>query len=323
MMWTTIECAGHPRDMGLAQGDAARAAIASELSRHGIAVRRSRFPSLRPLAAGSVRGQGAGRELFRHFAHLGERLEGMAKSAEVPLDSLLELHLRVREGGEAGGLLSRRASLRAKTVGGANASKTAHKSAILERSLPTALAGEAGWIVRHSRPEVGFSSVEITLPWLASSVAGVNEGGLAVMAGPLLWGTPGNSGAAPSHVLVQECLQRFEDLEGALGWCQKRPVEGDQSFVLADATGAVATVISTGGRQRVQAGEGELFVESGEGIASGEGGDAGGGAARSAGTPPGPDRVLLDPFARRLQLEASGMAVDISLMDSAPEPEGD
>ena len=216
MMWTTIECAGHPRDMGLAQGAAARAAIASELSRHGLAVERSRFPSLRPLAAGSIRGQGAGRELFRHFAHLAERLEGMAKGAEVPLDSLLDLHLRVREGGEAGGLLSRRASLRAKTVGGANASK----NALLERSLPIALPGEAGWIVRHSQPAVGFRSVEITLPWLVSSVAGVNEGGLAVMAGPLLWGTPGYSGAAPSHVLVQECLQRFEDLNGALGWCQ-------------------------------------------------------------------------------------------------------
>ena len=85
--------------------------------------------------------------------------------------------------------------------------------------------------------------------------------------------------------------------------------------MLADATGAVATVISTGGRQRVQAGEGELFVESGEGMASGEGAEESGSARRSAGTLPGPDRVLLDPCARRLQLDASGMAVDISLMD--------
>lgn len=320
MMWTTIECAGHPRDMGLAQGGAARAAIVGELARHGLAVERSRFPSLRPLATGSIRGQGAGREFFRHFAHLAERLEGMAKGADVPLDSLLDLHLRVREGGEAGGLLSRRASLRAKTVVDANASGDV-KHALLERSLPSARAGEAGWIVRHSQPAVGFRSVEITLPWLVSSVAGVNEGGLAVMAGPLLWGTPGYSGSAPSHVLVQECLQRFEDLDGALGWCQKRPVEGDQSFVLADATGAVATVISTGGRKRVQAGEGELFVESGEGMASGEDGAVSGSGGDcdndggSAGTPPGPDRVLLDPCARRLQLDASGMAVDISLMD--------
>ena len=304
MTWMTIECAGHPRDMGLAQGTAARVVIAKELSRLGLPSARSRLPSLRPLATGSTRGRGAGRELFRHFAHLAERLEGLAKNADVPLDSVLDLHLRVREGGQAGGLLSRRASLGTKTMSGAQNSKTA----LLERSLPMALPGEAGWVVRHSRPTVGFRSVEITLPWLVSSVAGVNEGGLAVMAGPLLWGTPGDAGSAPSHVLVQECLQRFEDLDGALGWCQKRPVEGDQSFVLADATGAVATVISTGGRQRVQAGEGELFVESGEGVEVGQ--DA-------AKAPAAPDRVVLDPTARTLQLEAAGTSVEINLNDSA------
>jgi hypothetical protein len=299
--------------MGLAQGAAAHTAIVTELARHGLPVQRSRWPSLRPLAVGSVRGQGAGRELFRHFAHLAERLEGLAKGANVPLDSVLDLHLRVREGGEAGGLLSRRASLRARTVGGANDSKTA----LLERSLPAALGSEAGWIVRHSAPAVGFRSVEITLPWLVSSVAGVNEGGLAVMAGPLLWGTPGYSGASPSHLLVQECLQRFEDLDGALGWCQKRPVEGDQSFVLADATGAVATVISTGGRQRVQAGEGELFVESGEGMPGDEPGAENDRAGSVLEPASASARVLLDPRARRLQLDAAGTAFDIGLVDSA------
>ncbi|MFK7896968.1 MAG: hypothetical protein AB8G23_14080 [Myxococcota bacterium] len=314
-MWTKTECAGHPRDMGLAQGEALRASIVQELARHGLATERSRMPSLTALAVGSIRGQGAGREMFRHFAHLAERLEGLAKRASVPLDSLLELHLRIREGGEAGGLLSRRASLRAKAVPGGEGPEGS-KSALLERSLPAALRGEAGWIVRQSEPAVGFRSVEITLPWLVSSVAGVNEGGLAVMAGPMLWGTPGFAGASPSHLLVQECLQRFEDLEGALGWCQKRPVEGDQSFVLADASGAVATVISKGRRRRVQPGEGELFIESGEGAADGDASEAEASSTSSSSSTEAEevtDRVLLDPSARRLQLDAAGSTLELTL----------
>lgn len=300
-MWTTIECAGHPRDMGLAQGAAVRTAIREEVERHGLSSQRSRLPSLRALNVGPLRGAGAGRELFRHFAHHAERLEGLARSAGVPMDSILDLHLRVRAGGAAGGLLARRASLRARTVGGEGDGKRA----LLERSLPRPAVDEAGWILRESVPAVGFRSIEVGLPWLVPALAGVNEGGLAVMAGPLLWGQPGREGWTPSTLLVQECLQRFEDLEGALDWCCKRPVEGEQSFVLADATGAVATLIASGRERRVQAGEGELYLEGGEPAVEEDGAEA---------EDPGhADRVLLDPKARRLQLDAAGMAVEIGL----------
>ncbi len=315
-MWTTIECVGHPRDMGLAQGAGARNAIRAEIARAGLAQKRSRMPTLRPLTHGPLRGRGAGREFFRHFAHQAERLEGLAHAADVPVDSLLELHLRVREGGARGGLLSRRTSLRARTVGGGGG----EKSALLERSLPRALDGESGWIVRESRPEVGYRSVEIGLPWLVSAVAGVNEAGLAVVAGPLLWGRPGRDGASPSFLLAQDCLQRFGDLGGALDWCRKRPVEGDQSFVLADATGAVASVISTGRNRRVQFGDGELYLEGGD-LPDGEsdvdpdgrGGEQSGSERAGPGRGAAEDRVLLDPKARRLQLDAAGMAIEIAL----------
>ena len=314
-MWTTIECAGHPRDMGLAQGGAARSAIRDEISRAGLAVDRSRVPTLRALGVGSVRGRGAGREFFRHFAHQAERLEGLAYSADVPIDSILDLHLRVRAGGAEGGLLSRRTSLRARTVGGHGD----EKRALLERSLPRGLAGESTWIIRESRPEVGFRSVEIGLPWLVSAVAGVNEGGLAVVAGPLLWGRAGREGSAPSFLLAQECLQRFEDLEGAIDWCRKRPVEGEQSFVLADATGAVATVIAKGRERRIQSGDGELFLEGGELPDAEPEADSGSASisepeSQSLDSRRRPeDRVWLDPKARRLQLDATGLAIEIGL----------
>jgi len=303
-MWTTIECAGHPRDMGIAQGSALRAAIRSEIERVGLPLRRSRIPTLRGLTDGPTRGKGAGREFLRHFSHLSERLDGLAYAADVPTDSVLDLHLRVRAGGEQGGLLARRASLRARTVG-SDGSGGDGKRALLERSLPRAGAGEIPWIIRESRPEVGFRSIEIGLPWLVSAVAGVNEGGLAVVAGPLLWGEPGREGWPPSLLLVQDCLQRFKDVAGALDWCLKRPVEGEQSFVWADADGVVATVVASGRERRVQSGEGELYLEGGELPESVEDESAG---------PEGPsDRVWLDPKTRRLQLDAIGAAIDIGL----------
>jgi len=299
-MLTTIECAGHPRDMGLAQGAASKAAIREEAARLGLPMNRSRRPSLGALAIGTVRGAGAGREMFRHFAHLAERLEGVAKEADLPLDTVLAIHLRVRAGGAQAGVLSRRSTLRARST----ASSSDAKRWCLERSLPRASATEAGWIVRDSRPAVGFRSVEVTLPWLVSSVAGLNEGGLAVVAGPLLWGSPGRDGNPTSLLLVQECLQRFPDLEGALDWCSKRPVEGEQSILLADTSGALATVVVSGRERRIQLGEGELHLEGGEPPEPSSG-------AVSAGA--GEDRIWIDPCAGRLQLHVGGADLEIEL----------
>lgn len=300
-MLHTIECAGHPRDMGEAQGEALRSAIRREAARLELPTRRSRRLHLRPLVVGAVRGAGAGREMLRHFAHLSERIEGLAQAADLPFDTVLALHLRVRAGGEAGGLLSRRARLRAS----ARADASGDKRPMLERSLPAPIGDECGWVLRESRPAVGFRSLEVTLPWLVSSVAGVNAGGLAVVAGPLLWGRPGAEGLPSSLLLVQEGLHRFEDHEGALGWCGKRPVEGEQSIVLGDASGAIATVVLTGRARRVQRGEGELQLEGGE-------------------TPPPPpsqgdaspidpetsDRVRIDARGRRLRLELDGVELE-------------
>jgi hypothetical protein len=323
-MWTTIECAGHPRDMGLAQGTALATAIRAELARAGLPLRRSRWPDLRGLTSGPVRGAGAGRELFRHFAHQAERLEGLAQRADVPVDSVLQLHLRLRAGGVAGGLVARRASLRTHdaVLGGGRERASAEaanraraqgsdRAVLLERTLPAALPGEAGWIVRESRPAVGFGSVEITLPWLVSSVAGVNEAGLSIVAGPMLWGRAGLGGQAPSILLVQECLQRFPDLAGALDWCRKRPVEGEQAFVLADASGAVATVTSTDRERRIQTGSGEIDLEAGE-LPNHE---------SAAMTHPGrtvlgTDRVLLDPLRRSLRVEAEGLELEVVARDA-------
>ncbi len=266
-MSPVIECAGHPRDMGIAQGRALRTIIRAEVARTGLPTHRSRWPSLRPVVAGPLRGRGPGRELFRHFAHQAERLEGLAQGSDLPLDSLVELQLRLQLRVAAGGEMGK----------------------------------EPGWIVRESRPVVGFRSLELTLAWLVPAVAGVNEAGLAVLA-PLPDGAasaPRRDGAAPPLLLVQDCLARFENLAGALDWCRKRPVEGEQTIYFGDASGARATVEIRGRERRVEISPEMGRAEVGEAV-----GLAGriGGATSSAMSSGAGDLVRIDPVARRLDV---------------------
>ena len=234
-----IECAGHPRNMGLDQGRGCRAGVRERVGRSGRVGERSRIASLRPFASGAVLGSGAGREIVRHFPHLTERIDGLARSAGVPLDSLMELHVSAQDGkrGEEP-VTSDAASLLA--VGMAEL-----EGVILQRSLPAVEPPESGWIVRRSRPEVGFDSLEVTLPWLVSAVTGVNETGLCAS----LVGRAGVDGAPagarvvpPSLLLVQECLQRFRDVEASLDWCLSRPVSGPATLLLADEKAQIAAV---------------------------------------------------------------------------------
>lgn len=239
-----IVCAGHPRDMGLAQGRQLRELIATAVVRAGLSAQRSRWPSLRAVVSGPLRGRGAGRELFRHFAHQAERLEGLAHAANLPLDSLLELQLRMGTGG-----------------GG----------------------DESAWIVRESRPVVGFRSLELTLPWLVPAVAGVNEAGLAVIARlPESAAAATRGGDAPPILLVQDCLARFEHLAGALDWCRRRPVGGVQTILLGDGSGARATIEFRGRERHVESGPADAAMEWDAGL------------------------VRIDPVARRLWLERPG-----------------
>jgi len=123
--------------------------------------------------------------------------------------------------------------------------------ALLARSLPAPAHGGQGlgdWILRCSRPEVGFASLEVTLPWLVSALAGVNERGLAVAIAPSK--SPAASGSEPpALLLVQECLQRFSDLDASLDWCLKRPAAGPARLLLGDASGEVA-IVEIGGHDR-------------------------------------------------------------------------
>jgi len=161
--------------------------------------------------------------------------------------------------------------------------------------------------VRRSTPEVGFASVEVTLPWLVSALAGVNAAGVCVAISPMR-GWPHEPGpAAPTHLLVQECLQRFEDVDGCIDWCLKRPVLGDATLVLADARGQTATVDVRGRTRTVALREKGPLAADASGPIAAPGADA---AERGLGVGEGGLVVALDAERRVLDLRGLGRMGD-------------
>ncbi len=242
-MFSAVDVAGHPRDMGLAQGRALAYSVREAAAHRGLATKRRRWPSLAPFTSGPVRSAGVARETIRHYTHLAERMDGVARGAGVPVDTILVLHARTACLGDDA--IETQPAVSISAIG-------LHDSpgVTLARSLPSRLFGDGGIVVRRSSPAVGFESVELAQPWLASSLAGVNAAGLAACMVPL----PATSGpvvAGPSPLLlVQECLQRFESVETALDWATSRPAWGFGTLLVADADGARAAVHFEGAKRR-------------------------------------------------------------------------
>ena len=243
----TIECGGAPRDQGLDQGAACAPAIRAWLGQRGLTRRRRFLPDFRRLTSGASLGAGVGREVVRHYPHLAERMSGLARASGVALDALMEDVVASAYGVPGHPLGAASVGLAAGLAG----------EPVLARSLGGEPAVEASWVLRRSRPEVGFASVELVAPWLVGAVVGVNESGLgAAICSDVA--APRNAGrvAPPPWLLVQECLQRFDELDGALEWCLKRPCDGEASVVLADASGdrAVVEIADASRREVLQRG---------------------------------------------------------------------
>ena len=186
--------------------------------------------------------------MIRHFTHLAERADGLARGADIPLDSLLRLQALPRPG---------------KSDQWAQCSLGQEGGAELSLSL-----AESSGLVRRSLPEVGFASLEITSPWQVSAWGGVNEAGLAACivpdapqgTPPREEPTPAGPPAASIQLFVQECLQRFEDVEAGIGWCTDRPASGEGTIVLGDAAGHREAIRFTGGGRATEGGQGGPLV---------------------------------------------------------------
>jgi hypothetical protein len=264
MMDQVIECIGDPRAMGLCQGLALEAEIRDRVLLNGGKLGRRRFPTLRGLTSGARLGQGTGREIIRHYTHLAERMAGIARNADVELSVLMDLLCHSTSGASPGDELIGEA-----VVFGASGVAGMSGGGLVLRTLSGDSLADCRWFVRKSVPEVGFKSVEVTLPWLATSVAGVNEAGISVAVAPRSdsYGGGVNAGAvnarhAPHAVLlVQECLQRFDSLEGCVDWCSKRPRSGNVSLAIGDPEGRLVQVEVEGDDFRVAEAAGGMVLD--------------------------------------------------------------
>ena len=281
-----VECEGSPRDLGRDQGRACADALRERFARLELGAR------LR-LRLGRLGGSGLAlrRELSRHFPRQAETLAGMSVAAGVPaawLAACLESEC-------AGG---------PEEIAGAAGGEVTRSGAVVAR----ALGGE--WIVRRSRPEGAFRSVEVTRPWLAHALLGVNEAGLAVAVV-----TPdlrGRFAALPAAPLALDCLQRFATLEACLEWCASRPGERPAALLFADAAGEVAGIeIAPGRRRLLRSAEGWLAA-GGSSAAREEMGKAlreSGGLAGDPRSPHAGALAFADPEDRSLRLGPERYAV--------------
>jgi hypothetical protein len=229
-----VRCAGAPRDLGLDQGEAARAAIRAA-SPTGLADR------LRALLSGGP-ARRAARDLERFFPHHAERMKGLSLGARVPANVLLE-RLGALVAGD-GGLAAAVSSARA-------------PGALVARSL---VGAADALVIRESAPDNDYRSLELASAGSPAAWIGVNEHGLAATATALPAPDASLVGcAAPAQLLVQDVLQRFDTAEKAADWALRRPAGGCASLLLADASGRTARV-SIEGRKRRVLGAGEAFL---------------------------------------------------------------
>ena len=301
----SIRCEGAPRALGLDQGRRCAEQVRAWFAARG---QRHRAGWVRPrLTGGAALGAGVGREVVRHFPHLVERMTGIARGAGVSIDALMEDLVASSYGDETHPMATCTPAVAAIVAGG---------DPILGRSVDP----EAGWIVRQSCPEVGFTSVEVVAPWVVGAVGGVNESGVSALAaaGPARAGAP-RPIAAPAWLLVQECLQRFDSLQASVDWCLTRPSSGAFCLLLGDATGEVAVVEAREGSREV------TYRGHGGVVAGGEAGAAASLRQRVDSVAPADVRSLfegaaqlwLHPGERRLQWQP-GEGVEASEWRVAP-----
>jgi len=182
----------------------------------------------------------------RFYPQQAEMLEALSDASRVPLAWLIE---RLADG--------RRPALPADALALAAASALTDCEGLLARALPVDA------IVRRSRPESGFRSIEWTQPWRVAALAGVNEAGLAVACVSNPVAGAATRSAAPAALLAQDCLRRFDSLDGAIDWLLVRPGGGSSLLMLADLSGEIAGVAADGDQRRLLRPAGGLMIHTG------------------------------------------------------------
>jgi hypothetical protein len=209
---TLLEARGAPRDQGIAQGVVWRNPIRLWLRREA----RSRGAAAwRDLRRTAVRGPLLA--LGHYLAQIGERMEGIALGAQLPLQDLATLWATTRCAG----------------LGEARGGELRARIALSEELAALAT-------LRRSQPDAaGFASLELALAPFPGCLAGVNERGVGIAVlgdrGPL---------EIPLPALAQDFLLRASSLAAGLAHLRLRAryAGGSGRLLIADARGRAVQV---------------------------------------------------------------------------------
>jgi hypothetical protein len=133
-------------------------------------------------------------------------------------------------------------------------------AAVLARGWTFGARALAGVVLRQTRPDHGFASLELALAWWASPLAGVNEAGLA---GAL---APGPERSRSREILalalLEESLRLFDRAEQAADWCLRAPCGPAATLVFADGSGGILEVGPDAETLRVRAPEAGVLASA-------------------------------------------------------------
>ncbi len=242
-----VICAGSPRELGLAQGEAMRGKI---IAAYESLSELEAFRLMRPwwLPFDAFR-RAASRKAEAHFREpmnkdcpgMIERLCGLADGAAVGIESLyllngLEAYLCSMAGCTAAAAVASACSAVA-----ARGSRSVDGQGVIARNFDYLPMIQPFYSMRECRPSGGFRSLEFTIAPMCGTIDGINEQGLCITYN-YAYATGVAKPAAPISMAISEAMARCRNVQQAADWIRSRPRCGAGILMLADAEGDLASL---------------------------------------------------------------------------------
>ena len=238
-------CEGSPREMGFAQGAAARAKIrgAYEALRELEAFRLQQPDWLPYSVYRWIAEQKASRflsaPLARDFPAMKERLIGIARGANVSLKGVLLINGLEPLMSSVGGCTACPGACSAVAIRGR---RSKDGQPIVARNFDYLPLVQPFYLVRKTRPSAGLRAIEFTTAPLAGAVDGMNEAGLCIIYNYGFTTDQPTSPAAPISMAISAALQQCSSVTQAVDFISSMPRWGGALLMLADADGDIASL---------------------------------------------------------------------------------
>ena len=240
-----VICEGAAREMGLAQGAAAKskihAARAALAELEAFRMQQPRWLPYRTYRWLAERRASRFLEtpLARDFADIQQRLIGIAEGSGIGLGATLLFNALEPVLSSLGGCTACPGACSAVAVRG---SRSATGEPMIARNFDYLPLIQPFYLVRESRPKGGLRALEFTTAPLAGAVDGMNEAGLCITYNYGFTTDEPPEAAAPISMAITEALQRCRTVEEAAASIQSRRRWGGGILMLADAGGDIASL---------------------------------------------------------------------------------